>query len=55
MNNVVLMGRLTKDSDLRYLQGSNQAVSKFTIAVDKNLSREKNKRLNPKINQQQIL
>lgn len=41
MNNVVLMGRLTKDPDIRYLQtGANRAVARFTIAVDKQLSKE---------------
>ncbi len=42
MNNVILMGRLTRDPELRYLQGgSGGAVTRFTIAVDKGLSREK--------------
>lgn len=42
MNNVTLIGRLTKDPELRYLQGGNSgAVARFTIAVDKQLSREK--------------
>ncbi|MGF0040214.1 single-stranded DNA-binding protein [Peptoniphilaceae bacterium SGI.131] len=41
MNNVVLMGRLTRDPDIRYLQtGASRAVARFTIAVDKQLSRE---------------
>lgn len=42
MNNVVIMGRLTKDPDLRYVQvNGNTAVVRFNVAVDKNLSREK--------------
>lgn len=42
MNNVVLMGRLTRDPELRYVQANgNTAVVRFNIAVDKNLSREK--------------
>ena len=42
MNNVTLIGRLTKDPELRYLQGGNSgAVARFTVAVDKQLSREK--------------
>lgn len=42
MNNVILMGRLTRDPELRYLQsGSGGAVTRFTIAVDKALSKEK--------------
>lgn len=40
MNNVVLIGRLTRDPELRYLQ-TGTAVCTFTLAVDKNLSREK--------------
>lgn len=42
MNNVVLMGRLTRDPELRYVQANgNTAVVRFSVAVDKNLSREK--------------
>ena len=33
MNKVVLMGRTTKDADVRYSQGSNStAVAKITLA-----------------------
>ena len=36
MNNVQLIGRLTRDVDMRYTQGENQlAVGRFTIAVDR--------------------
>ncbi len=35
MNNVSLIGRLTKDPDLRYIQGSGTAVATFTIATDR--------------------
>lgn len=42
MNNVVLIGRLTKDPELRYLpSGNNTAVTRFTLAVDRELSKEK--------------
>lgn len=42
MNNVVLIGRLTRDPELRYLpSGNNTAVTRFTLAVDRQLSREK--------------
>lgn len=42
MNNVVLIGRLTRDPELRYLpSGNNTAVARFTLAVDKQLSRDK--------------
>ena len=40
MNKVLLIGRLTKDPDLRYTT-SNMATCSFTLAVDKGLSREK--------------
>lgn len=40
MNKVILIGRLVRDPELKYTQ-SNQAVCKFTLAVDKNLSKDK--------------
>lgn len=40
MNKAVLIGRLVADANLRYTQ-SGQAVTQFTLAVDKSLSREK--------------
>ncbi len=40
MNSVILIGRLTRDPELRYLS-TGMAVSRFSIAVDKDLSREK--------------
>ncbi len=41
MNNVILIGRLTKDPELRFLPGNGTAVSNFTLAVDKQLSKDK--------------
>lgn len=35
MNKVVLVGRLTKDPELRYAAGSDIAVCKFTVAVNR--------------------
>jgi len=35
MNNVVLIGRLTKDPELRYIPESQTAVATFTLAVDR--------------------
>ena len=35
MNNVVLVGRLTRDVDLKYIQGSGTPVASFTMAVDR--------------------
>ena len=40
MNKAILMGRLTKDPEIRYTQ-SNLAVVTFTLAVDRRMSREK--------------
>lgn len=40
MNNVVLIGRLTKDADLKYIS-SGKAVATFTLAVDKYSNGEK--------------
>lgn len=47
MNNVVLSGRLTRDPELKYLTNNN-AVARFNVAVDKNLSREKRQELESK-------
>ena len=41
MNNVVLVGRLTKDPELRYIPGSGNAVANLNIAVDRPFSKEK--------------
>ena len=35
MNKVILIGRLTRDPELRYTAGNNTAVCQFTIAVDR--------------------
>jgi len=34
-NNVTLMGRLTKDAELRYQQGTDKASARFTLAVER--------------------
>ncbi len=40
MNKVVLMGRLTRDPDIRYSNGENvTAVARFTLAVDRRFVR----------------
>lgn len=39
MNKVILMGRLTKDPELRYTTANNTPVCSFTLAVDKRFSR----------------
>jgi single-strand DNA-binding protein len=40
MNKVILMGRLTRDPELRYTQSSNIAQCSFNIAVDRPGSRQ---------------
>ena len=35
MNHVVLVGRLTRNPELRYIAGSGTAVANFAIAVDR--------------------
>ena len=36
MNRVILMGRLTKDPDIRYTQGErSMAIARYTLAVDR--------------------
>lgn len=43
MNKVILMGRLTRDPEVRYSQGENStAVARFTLAVDRRFRREGN-------------
>lgn len=40
MNKVILMGRLTRDPEVRYSQGENSlAIARFTLAVDRRRSR----------------
>jgi single-strand DNA-binding protein len=40
MNKVILMGRLTKDPELRYTSGKNTAVASFTLAVNRRAAKE---------------
>lgn len=41
MNKAVLMGRLTRDPEVRYLQGESQtAVARFSLAVDRRYKRD---------------
>jgi len=41
MNKVILMGRLTRDPEIRYSQGeSATAVARFTLAVDRRFRRQ---------------
>lgn len=42
MNKVILMGRLTKDPDVRYSQGANgsTAIARYSLAVDRRFKQE---------------
>ena len=41
MNKVVLVGRLTRDPEVRYSQGDNAtAVARYTVAVDRRFKRD---------------
>lgn len=41
MNKVILMGRLTRDPDIRYSAGENStAVARYTLAVDRRYKRD---------------
>ena len=41
MNKVILMGRLTRDPEVRYSQGANSlAIARYTLAVDRRFRRE---------------
>ena len=44
MNKVVLIGRLTRDPELRYTSGNNSAVCNFTIAVDRSFQGQNGER-----------
>ena len=40
MNKVILMGRLTRDPEVRYSSGDNQmAIARYTLAVDRRFNR----------------
>lgn len=41
MNKVILMGRLTRDQQIRYTQGEESlAIARFTLAVDRRVKSE---------------
>lgn len=41
MNKVILMGRLTRDPEVRYSQGENaSAIARFSLAVDRRFKRD---------------
>ena len=41
MNKIILLGRLTRDADIKYSQGANATViARFTLAVDRRFKRD---------------
>lgn len=44
MNKVTLMGRLTKEPEIRYTTGNNTAVASFTLAVNKRFQKQGEKK-----------
>lgn len=40
MNKAILIGRLTRDPEVRYSQESNTAVARYTIAVDRKFKKD---------------
>ena len=43
MNSVVLVGRLTKDPELRYIPGTGTAVATFTMAINRDYKKKDGK------------
>lgn len=48
MNHVVLIGRLTRDPELRYIATTGNANARFSLAVDRGLSKEKKQEIEAK-------
>ena len=40
MNKVILIGRLTRDPEVRYASGDNLAIARYTLAVDRRFKKE---------------
>ena len=40
MNKIILMGRLTRDPEVRYTQKDNMPVARYSLAVDKKYKRD---------------
>ena len=45
MNIAILIGRLTRDPELRYLPNTGTPICRFTLAIDRSLSKEKKQEL----------
>ena len=46
MNKVVLMGRLTRDPELRFAAGSGKGVCRFTVAINRQFKRDESDFIN---------
>ena len=44
LNKAILIGRLAKDPEINYTQGTGVAVTKFTLAVDRNFTNQNGQR-----------
>lgn len=44
MNLVIMIGRLTKDPEVRYTSGSQMAVCRFTLAIDRRVKQGEEKK-----------
>lgn len=44
MNNVILIGRLVREPELRYTSGSQMAVCRFTLAIDRRVKQGEEKK-----------
>lgn len=40
MNKVILIGRLTKDPELNFVKGSGEAITKFSLAINRQFKKE---------------
>ena len=40
MNKIILVGRLTRDPEIRYSEQNNTAVARYTLAVDRPFKRD---------------
>lgn len=48
MNVVILIGRLTRDPELKYMPITGTPIARFTLAVDKELNKDKKKEMEEK-------
>jgi single-strand DNA-binding protein len=44
MNNVILIGRIVREPELRYTSGSQMAVCRFTLAIDRRVKQGEEKK-----------